>query len=52
MTNKNIFGLTAKESAEKRRIDRLAMMNKATRSQLIRGIDLLRKINNAAKEAA
>lgn len=35
--------LTAKEAAEKRRIDRKWMAGKATRKEILRSLDLLRK---------
>jgi hypothetical protein len=44
--------LTAKEKAEKRRIDRKVYAGKATRKEILRGLDLLRKSRAAEKEAA
>ncbi len=35
--------LTKKETAEKKRIDHRAFVGKATRKELLRGMDLLRK---------
>lgn len=43
--------LTAKKKAEKRRIDRKVFTGKATRKQVLRGLDLLRK-SRAVKKAA
>ncbi len=43
--------LTAKESAEMRKIDRLQMAGRATRAQLLRGISLHRQ-HDAAYRAA
>jgi hypothetical protein len=44
--------ITAKEKAEKRRIDRKVATGKATRKQMLRGLDLLRKSRSSQKEAA
>lgn len=48
--NSNAAALSAREFADMRRIDRLALRRMATRAQLLRGMTLHRKHDEAYRE--